>query len=163
MTMPVLLECQDLSVGYETRAGVVAAVNGVDLVVRPGEAVGIVGESGCGKTTLAFSLIGHLGGNGTISGGQVRFRGRDIFGLNAAELRALRGAGVAMVYQDPGASLNPSMRVGEQLMEVPVIEPPRKRRVQKKPRGQKRLKRRIVTPLRRCPVTRMITRSRRVQ
>ncbi|MCB2055935.1 MAG: ABC transporter ATP-binding protein, partial [Geminicoccaceae bacterium] len=119
-----VLQCRDLSIAYRTRAGDVLAVDGFDLVVMPGRAVGIVGESGCGKSTVALAIMRYLGGNGRVVSGEILFRGRDLLGMSEAELRSVRGAQIAMVYQEPMASLNPSMRVGRQLMEVPLIHRP---------------------------------------
>ncbi len=115
-----ILECRDLCISYFTRAGEIPAVVDFNLKVMPGEAVGIVGESGCGKSTVALAIMRYLGGNGDIVGGQVLFRGQDMAQLTEGEIRDLRGAKIAMVYQEPMASLNPSMRIGDQLAEVPV-------------------------------------------
>lgn len=115
-----VLECENLCVSYYTRGGAVPAVIDFDLRVMPGEAVGIVGESGCGKSTVALAIMQYLGANGGIVGGRVKFRGRDMTNMGAEELRSLRGAKIAMVYQEPMASLNPSMKIGAQLAEVLV-------------------------------------------
>ncbi len=115
-----VLECKGLCVSFRTRAGEVPAVADFDMTVMPGEAVGLVGESGCGKSTVALAVMRYLGVNGAIVGGEVRFRGRDMADMSADELRRVRGSKIAMVYQEPMASLNPSMRIGEQLMEVPI-------------------------------------------
>ncbi|MDZ3837221.1 MAG: ABC transporter ATP-binding protein [Rhodospirillales bacterium] len=116
-----LLEIDRLSVSYLTRAGEIPAVVDFSLRVEAGESVGLVGESGCGKSTVAFALLRALGRNGRITEGQVRFQGRDLSGLDAAGLRALRGGEIAMVYQEPMAALNPSLTVASQLAEVPMI------------------------------------------
>ncbi|HEY0911603.1 MAG TPA: ABC transporter ATP-binding protein, partial [Bradyrhizobium sp.] len=117
MTEPIL-ECRDLSISYSTRRGLVPAVVDFNLRVLPGEAVGLVGESGCGKSTVALAIMRYLGRNGRITGGSIRFMGRDITQATPDELRAIRGSRIAMVYQEPAASLNPSIRVGAQLTEV---------------------------------------------
>src|SRR5262249_9735198 len=83
--------------------------------------LGLVGESGCGKSTLAYAIMRYLGGAGRLAGGQVLFEGRDMAKMSDAELRAIRGNRMAMVYQDPMSSLNPTIPIGRQLMEVPMI------------------------------------------
>ncbi len=116
-----VLECRDLCISYYTRRGAVPAVVDFNLTVMPGEAVGLVGESGCGKSTVALAVMRHMGKNGAITGGSIKFMGRDITALSEEELRSIRGSQIAMVYQEPMASLNPSMRSGDQLSEVLVI------------------------------------------
>ena len=113
-----VLEVEDLSIAYETRKGDVEAVRGASFQVREGETVGLVGESGCGKSTIAFGIVNFLGPNGKIVEGSVRFQGKDLVGRSEAELKSLRGDRIAMVYQDPMQALNPSVRLGEQLAEV---------------------------------------------
>src|SRR5215470_894879 len=115
-----VLECRNLSVSYYTRAGAVPAVVDFNLKLMPGEAHGIVGESGCGKSTVALAIMNFMGKNGGIVGGEILFEGRDMRTMSEEELRAIRGSKIAMVYQEPMASLNPSMRIGEQLSEVPI-------------------------------------------
>jgi peptide/nickel transport system ATP-binding protein len=112
-----LLEIENLGVTFYTPRGTVRAVRDASLTVRRGEVVGIVGESGCGKSTVAFAALGYLPGTAVVEG-SIRFEGQDISELSEAELRDLRGGRVAMVYQDPATSLNPTMRVGPQLEEV---------------------------------------------
>ncbi|MGE0007778.1 MAG: dipeptide ABC transporter ATP-binding protein [Parvibaculaceae bacterium] len=114
-----VLECRNLSVSYLSRAGEIPAVTDFNLTLMPGEAHGLVGESGCGKSTVALAVMRYLGGNGRITGGEILFNGRNMLGMSAPELRRLRGADIAMIYQEPMASLNPVMRVGRQLAEVP--------------------------------------------
>ena len=116
-----ILEIDRLGISFFTRAGEIPAVMDFSLKVMPGEAMGLVGESGCGKSTVALAVMRDLPGVGRITGGSIRFEGRDMGTLSPAELRALRGSKIAMVYQEPMASLNPTMRVGAQLMEVPLI------------------------------------------
>ena len=115
-----ILECRDLSVSYSGRRGSVPAVVDFNLTLQRGEAHGLVGESGCGKSTVALAIMRYLGAAGRVVGGQILFQGRDLLGLKAEELRRIRGAAIAMIYQEPMASLNPSMTLGEQLVEVPM-------------------------------------------
>jgi peptide/nickel transport system ATP-binding protein len=114
-----VLECRNLCVSYFTRAGEVPAVVDFNLKLMPGEAHGIVGESGCGKSTVALAIMNYMGRNGAIVGGEILFHGRDMRTMTQEELRRIRGSKIAMVYQEPMASLNPSMRIAEQLAEVP--------------------------------------------
>jgi peptide/nickel transport system ATP-binding protein len=116
-----VLECRNLCISYFTRAGEIPAVIDFNLKLMPGEAHGIVGESGCGKSTVALAIMQYLGTNGKIVSGEVLFDGRDMRTMSEEELRGIRGSKIAMVYQEPMASLNPSMTVGEQLAEVPVF------------------------------------------
>jgi len=115
-----ILECRDLCISYDTRAGEVPTVIDFNLRLMPGEAHGLVGESGCGKSTVALAIMRYLGRNGRITGGQILLDGRDMVTMDEAELRRLRGSEIAMIYQEPMASLNPTMRVGDQLAEVPM-------------------------------------------
>jgi peptide/nickel transport system ATP-binding protein len=116
-TTDTLLQVEGLAVTFHTPRGTVRAVRDASLQVRRGELVGLVGESGCGKSTLAFAVMGYLPGTATI-GGSLLFEGRDIAQMRAPELRELRGNRIAMVYQDPSTSLNPTMKVGSQIEEV---------------------------------------------
>lgn len=115
-----ILECRNLSVCYTSRRGEIPAVVDFNLTLRQGEAHGLVGESGCGKSTIALAIMRYLGAAGRVVGGEILFQGRSILAMNARELRGIRGAAIAMIYQEPMASLNPSMTVGAQLMEVPL-------------------------------------------
>lgn len=115
-----VLECKNLCLSYFTRAGEIPAVVDFNLTLEQGDSVGLVGESGCGKSTVAMAIMQYMGSNGGIVGGQVIYKGRDLATLSQEELRQLRGNEIAMVYQEPMASLNPSMLLGRQLMEVPL-------------------------------------------
>jgi peptide/nickel transport system ATP-binding protein len=113
-----VLEVEDLSVVYQTEQGQVEPVRKVSLAVHPREGYGLVGESGSGKTTLALASIRYLPGNGRVTGGGVRLNGTDLLGLPASEMRRVWGSQVAMVYQNPGPAMNPSLTIGRQLSEV---------------------------------------------
>ena len=116
-----VLECKNLSISYYTRSGEIPAVIDFNLKVMPGEAVGIVGESGCGKSTVALAIMQYMGKNGAIVGGEINFLGRDMRTMSPAELQDIRGSRISMVYQEPMASLNPAMLVKDQLIEVPIF------------------------------------------
>jgi peptide/nickel transport system ATP-binding protein len=113
-----VIEIDNLHISYETRKGDVEAIQGVSFKVREGETVGLVGESGCGKSTIAFGIVNFLGANGKIVDGSIRFQGNELVGRSQEELKKLRGDRIAMVFQDPMQALNPSVRLGEQLAEV---------------------------------------------
>ncbi|MDU8929783.1 ABC transporter ATP-binding protein [Alisedimentitalea sp. MJ-SS2] len=116
-----ILEIDKLSISFFTRLREIPAVMDFSVKVAPGEAVGLVGESGCGKSTVALGVMRDLGKNGRIVGGSIKFKGRDMEHMSPEELRDIRGNEIAMIYQEPMASLNPAMRIGKQLMEVPMI------------------------------------------
>ena len=113
-----VLKVEDLEVIYSTRLGPVKAVRDVSFEIWPGDALGLVGESGCGKSTLAFAIMNHVAKNAEIAGGRILFCGDDIVQKSGRELKHIRGNEIAMVYQDPTAALNPSLRIGLQLTEV---------------------------------------------
>ncbi len=117
--MKALLEVQDLRTSFFTGAGVVRAVDGVTYDVREGETVALVGESGCGKTVSALSVMRLVAAPaGRIVGGQVLFKGRDLLALDEEEMRRVRGREIAMVFQEPMTSLNPVLSIGRQLTET---------------------------------------------
>jgi len=116
-----ILEINNLSISFFTRLREIPAVMDFSCVVQPGEAIGLVGESGCGKSTVALGVMQDLGVNGRIVGGSIKFKGRDLNLMSQAELGKIRGSEIAMIYQEPMASLNPAMRIGQQLAEVPMI------------------------------------------
>ena len=114
---PPLVKIDGLAVTFYTPRGSVRALRNVSLEVGRGEVLGVVGESGCGKSTMAFAIMGYLPGTTRVEG-DILFEGREIAGMRSSELRELRGNRIAMVYQDPATSLNPTMRVGPQIEEV---------------------------------------------
>jgi peptide/nickel transport system ATP-binding protein len=113
-----VLEVQNLSVTYETEKGPLETVRNVSLKIHPGQIYGLVGESGSGKTTLARAVVRYLPGNGYINSGSVHLNGVDLGGLSPKEMRRLWGLRISMVHQDPAASVNPAIPVGEQVAEV---------------------------------------------
>ncbi|WP_368187975.1 dipeptide ABC transporter ATP-binding protein [Aestuariibius sp. HNIBRBA575] len=116
-----ILEIDKLSISFFTRLREIPAVMDFSVTVQPGEAMGLVGESGCGKSTVALGVMQDLGVNGRVVGGTIKFKGRDLAQMTNEELRDIRGSEIAMIYQEPMASLNPAMKIGKQLMEVPMI------------------------------------------
>ena len=116
-----VLSVKNLAVSYKTRKGHVDAVRDVTFDICEGENLGLVGESGCGKSTVAFSIVNFLGPNGSVSNGQILFKGQELRGRTEEELRKLRGADIAMVYQEPMSALNPSMLIRDQLAESLII------------------------------------------
>ena len=111
-----VLAVEDLDVTYHVRSGPLPALRGVSFDLHRGEILGVVGESGCGKSTLSASLLRLLPANGEISGGRILLGDRDVTGMSHRELRAMRGREIAMIFQDPLTSLNPTFRVGAQLV-----------------------------------------------
>lgn len=116
--MPPLLEIKELTTVFDTNRGRIKAVDGVSLSLQPGETLGIVGESGCGKTMLALSIMRLIPANGSIINGAVFFQGQDLLRLSAEEIRSRRGNEIAMIFQEPMTSLNPVLRIGEQIAEA---------------------------------------------
>jgi peptide/nickel transport system ATP-binding protein len=112
-----LLEVRDLSVRFDTDEGTVHAVDGMSLELAPRQVLGIVGESGCGKSVTALSILGLLPKTATVSG-SVRFEGAELLGTSRSQLRKIRGRKISFVFQEPMTSLNPVLRVGHQIDEV---------------------------------------------
>ena len=112
-----LLSVEDLRVEFWTSRGTVHAVNGISFDIAPGETLGIVGESGCGKSVTSLALLGILARAGRVTSGHATFAGRDLLQLKDRELRKLRGKEIGMIFQDPMTSLNPVLTIGRQLRE----------------------------------------------
>ncbi|HTR85303.1 MAG TPA: ABC transporter ATP-binding protein [Reyranella sp.] len=117
MTMP-LLELKRLSVSFATDDGTVRAVDGIDLALDRGRTLGLVGESGCGKSVTSLAVMGLLPPENSKVSGQVQFEGRDLLSVAPHELRDLRGARLAMIFQEPMTSLNPAYTIGNQIVEA---------------------------------------------
>ena len=117
-TLAPVLEVSGLQTHFHTRAGVVKAVDGVDLHVRAGEILGLVGESGSGKSITGFSIMGLIDAPGRIAGGHIRYQGRDLTTLSDGAMRQLRGNEIAMIFQDPMMTLNPVLRIDTQMTET---------------------------------------------
>lgn len=113
-----ILTVEDLSCEFHTKEGSVRALNGVSFSLEPGRILAVVGESGCGKTTLALSLLRLLPFPGRITGGSIRFGGRDVLAMGEDELRHLRGRSLSMIFQDPVSGLNPVLPIGKQVEEI---------------------------------------------
>jgi oligopeptide/dipeptide ABC transporter ATP-binding protein len=113
-----LLAVEGLHVRFWTRRGTIHAVNGVSFAIAPGETLGIVGESGCGKSVTSLALLGILPRAGRVVAGTATFEGRDLIRLSDQELRKIRGKEIAMIFQDPMTSLNPVLTIGRQIREA---------------------------------------------
>ena len=119
--MAPLLDISDLRTEIRLREGVVHAVDGVSLQVEAGETVGIVGESGCGKTMTALSIMNLLPTGGHIAGGSIKLNGQEISSFSDEQMRKIRGNEIGMIFQDPLTSLNPTMTVGKQIAEAVTL------------------------------------------
>jgi oligopeptide/dipeptide ABC transporter ATP-binding protein len=113
-----LLAVESLTVTFATRRGVVRAVDGISYVLEAGRTLGVVGESGCGKSVTALALLGLVDPPGKINGGRVMFEGRDLLTLDEAAMEGVRGARIAMIFQEPMTALNPVYTIGDQIGEV---------------------------------------------
>ncbi|MFX0199330.1 MAG: ABC transporter ATP-binding protein [Candidatus Hodarchaeota archaeon] len=116
-----LLDIRELKTYFYTYEGIVRAVDGVDLQIGKGETLGLVGETGCGKSVTSLSILRLVPPPGRIVSGEIIFKGRDILKLKETEMRMIRGKEIAMIFQDPTASLNPVFRVGEQIADVIML------------------------------------------
>jgi len=116
--MSSLLEVKDLHTHFATRTGVVKSVDGVSFHLEKGELLGLVGESGCGKSITALSIMGLIGKSGKIVGGSIKFQGEELLTASTERMRNIRGNDIAMIFQDPMTSLNPVFTVGEQIAEA---------------------------------------------
>ncbi len=117
-TREPLLSVEDLRVQFWTRRGTIHAVNGISFDIAPGETLGIVGESGCGKSVTSLALLGILSRAGKVVGGRAMFGGQDLLQLSDRKLRKIRGKEIAMIFQDPMSSLNPVLTIGRQIREA---------------------------------------------
>jgi oligopeptide/dipeptide ABC transporter ATP-binding protein len=113
-----LLSVEDLRVEFSTRRGTVHAVNGISFAIAPGETLGIVGESGCGKSVTSLAVLGLLARNGRVVSGRALFEDRDLIRQSDRALRQIRGREIAMIFQDPMTSMNPVLTIGRQIREV---------------------------------------------
>jgi peptide/nickel transport system ATP-binding protein len=113
-----LLAIQGLTTHFFTRSGVVKAVDNLNLRLQKGRVLGLVGESGCGKTITALSILNLVPYPGKIVSGKILFEGKDLLALSSDEMRTIRGARISMVFQEPMTALNPVFTVGDQIAEV---------------------------------------------
>jgi len=109
---------KDLRIGYKTYMGKLKVLNGVNLTVHQGEKVGVIGESGCGKTTCMKAILRILANNATVDGGTIHFRGDDVLNMDKKKLSEMRRKSITMIFQDPTAALNPVFKVGDLLADV---------------------------------------------
>ena len=116
--MPHLLEVKNLQTHFRTRAGIVRSVDGINFYLKRGELLGLVGESGCGKSVTALSVMRLVAPPGQIVGGEILFEGENLLGASEARMREIRGNDIAMIFQDPMTSLNPVYTIGEQIAEA---------------------------------------------
>ena len=112
---PPALAVEHVDVAYRVRGRELPALRDVSFEVERGQSYGLVGESGCGKSTMALATVRYLARNGRVSGGRIAIDGQDVLKLDGEELRELHASTVSMVYQEPGQALNPTIRVGRQI------------------------------------------------
>jgi len=121
MSAPSLLSIEHLTTVFELAGGAVPAVDDVSFEIREGETLGLVGESGCGKSVTALSIMRLVPPPGRIAGGWIRFKNRDLLALPEAEMRAVRGADISLIFQEPMAALNPVFTIGDQIAETLLV------------------------------------------
>ena len=132
----VVLDVRDLETHFHTRAGSVPAVNGVSFTLRRGETLGLVGESGCGKSVTALSILRLIPSrSGSIVGGCVHYGGRDLLQLDDGAMRQIRGNDIAMIFQEPMTALNPVFTIGYQVAESVLLHEPMSRAMRKPSRS----------------------------
>ena len=116
-----LLQIKRLHTQFETKQGTVRAVDGLSLDLYEGEVLGLVGESGCGKTMTALSIMGLLPGNGRAVAGEIEFEGKNLLECSSEEMKKIRGGQIAMIFQEPMTALTPTMTIGRQISEAMEI------------------------------------------
>lgn len=117
----VLLEVKNLRTYFKTEDSILKAIDDVSFQIKDGQTVCIVGESGCGKSVTALSILGLIGNPGNIESGEVIFKGKDLLKAKKKEMNSIRGNEISMIFQEPMSSLNPLMTIGKQIVE-PLIE-----------------------------------------
>src|SRR5471032_623262 len=121
MSDSALLNVERLTTVFDLPGGPVPAVDGISFEIRPGETLGLVGESGSGKSVTALSILRLVQPPGRITGGSIRFKGRDLLGLSEREMQSVRGAEIALIFQEPMTALNPVFTIGDQIAETLVV------------------------------------------
>ena len=119
-----ILQVRRLSVSFDTYAGKVQAVRDISFELKRGETLALVGESGCGKSVTCRSIMGLLSKNAKVEGGEILFENRDLLKLGNTAMRSIRGGRIAMIFQDPMTSLNPTMKIGKQIAEAVRLHKP---------------------------------------
>jgi peptide/nickel transport system ATP-binding protein len=139
-----LLDIKDLQVHFKVYGGILKVVDGVNFTVHTGEKVGLVGETGCGKTTTMKAILRILPmPPARIAGGQIWYKGQDVLKMRMGQLRKLRGQGISMIFQDPTAALNPVFTIGQQMMPIIRYASPSNKSL-----SQTELRQRAIAPLR---------------